>query len=55
VFEVCCCKTLDIVLCILLLIIKYAYKRSNVIKTLINYAEMLRLVSDIFFMLILYS
>jgi len=45
---------LDIVLNALLLITKYVYKRQNV-KNIKNYAVMLRMVRDIFPMLILYS
>ena len=48
------CLECWMLLYILLLITKYVYKRSNV-KTLKNYAVMLRLVSDVFPMLILHS
>jgi len=50
----CVVIELWMLLYILLLITKYVYKRSNV-KTLKNYAVMLRLVSDVFPMLILHS
>ena len=53
VFEMCCYRTLDIVIYILLLITKYISIKT--LKTLKNYAVMLHLVSDIFPVLIFYS
>ena len=53
VFEMCCYRTLDIVI---IIVTNYKiYIRVKTLKTLNNYAVMLRFVSDIFPMLILYS
>ena len=55
VFEMCCYRQRWILLYILLLIIKYIYISVKALKTLKNYTIMLRLVSDIFPMLMLCS
>ena len=53
VFEMCFYRTWDIVLYILLLITKYVHSVTT-LQTLKIYAVLLRLVSDIFPVLILY-
>ena len=64
VFEMCCYRTLDIVIYIyvcvcvyiyILLLLRNMYISVKTLKTLNNYAVMLSLVSDVFPMLIFHS